>query len=203
MPKIEDSALIEQDEKIERIQSGDIEAFREFVESNREKVYYLARNLTGNHHDAEDLSQDVFIKVYQSISKFRKKAKIQTWLHRITVNAFIDRKRKRVLNIIKLNPEQEDTNRIPEPVEESVTGNPERYVDSQIMQKNIHQALDKLSPKERSVFVLKHYQNHTIREIASTLKIAEGTVKSLMFRSIQKMQKALYFYKKDLGLEEG
>ncbi|MCK5078201.1 MAG: RNA polymerase sigma factor, partial [Calditrichia bacterium] len=183
--------------------SGDIEAFREFVESNREKVYYLARNLTGNHHDAEDLSQDVFIKVYQSISKFRKKAKIQTWLHRITVNAFIDRKRKRVLNIIKLNPEQEDTNRIPEPVEESVTGNPERYVDSQIMQKNIHQALDKLSPKERSVFVLKHYQNHTIREIASTLKIAEGTVKSLMFRSIQKMQKALYFYKKDLGLEEG
>ena len=203
MPKIEDAALIEQDEKIERIQSGDMEAFREFMESNRERVYYLARNLTGNHHDAEDLSQDVFIKVYQSISKFRKKAKIQTWLHRITVNAFIDRKRKRVLNIIKLNPEQEDTNRIPEPVEESVTGNPERYVDSQIMQKNIHQALDKLSPKERSVFVLKHYQNHTIREIASTLKIAEGTVKSLMFRSIQKMQKALYFYKKDLGLEEG
>ncbi|MCK5077700.1 MAG: RNA polymerase sigma factor [Calditrichia bacterium] len=203
MLKVDEATLNNEiHEEIEKIQAGDMDAFRSFVERNRERIYYLARDLTGNHHDAEDLSQDVFIKAYQSISKFRKEAKVQTWLYRITVNAFIDKKRKKVLNIVSLTPDNEKSKKTPEPMEEGVNGSPERYVDSGIIQKSIQKALEQLAPKEKSVFVLKHYKHLTIKEISSTLKIAEGTVKSLLFRAVQKMQKHLSFFKKDLGLED-
>jgi len=176
-------------------------AFRELVERYQKRIYYLAKNLTGNHQDAEDLAQDVFLKVYHSISKFRQEARLETWLHKVTVNAFIDKKRKKILKLMDTNSPSEPQNPSQEPIEKSISGNPERYTDARLMQQHIQQALKQLSPKERSVFVLKHYQQQSIREISGMLNIAEGTVKSLLFRAIRKLQKSLSFYKPDLGLE--
>ena len=80
---------------IQQAQNGEKNAFRQLVDVHKKRVYYLAYDLTGNHQDAEDLSQEVFMKAYKSLSKFRGESKFSSWLHRITVNLFIDMKRSK------------------------------------------------------------------------------------------------------------
>jgi RNA polymerase sigma-70 factor (ECF subfamily) len=80
-------------------------------------------------------------------------------------------------------------------------GNPEKYAESQQIQMHIEQALERLSPRERSVFVMRHYQGKPGQEVGALLGISEGTVKSLLSRAIKKMQKVLGFYKNTLGME--
>jgi len=197
MWEIDDRGLIEE------IQRGNVAAFRELVERYKKRIYYLALDLTGNHHDAEDLSQDVFIKVYGSIHKFRMESKIHSWLYRITVNAFIDKKKKKFLKIIRLNSENDAEGRqLMAPVDEGINGDPERHTESKLIQKHINAALNRLSPKEKVVFIMKHYHEQTIKEIAQIINVSEGTVKSTLFRAINKLKTALSFYKEDLGWED-
>ncbi len=90
---------------VQRAQKGDLSAFRELVERYKKKMYYLAFDLTGSHHDAEDLSQDVFIKAYHGIHQFRGEAKFESWLYRIMVNTCISQKRKKSLASMHLDDE--------------------------------------------------------------------------------------------------
>ena len=83
-----------------------------------------------------------------------------------------------------------------------ISENPERSTESKMIQANINKALDVLAPKERSVFVLRHYKDMSLKDIAEALSVAEGTVKSLLFRAIRRMRNELSFYRDDLGLEE-
>jgi RNA polymerase sigma-70 factor (ECF subfamily) len=71
---------------VENVQRGEMAAFQELVEKYKQKVYYMALDMTGNHHDAEDLSQEVFMKVYSSIKDFRGESRLSTWLYRIAMN---------------------------------------------------------------------------------------------------------------------
>lgn len=181
---------------IQQMQSGDINAFRDFVEKYKQQVYYLALDLTGHHHDAEDLSQEVFIKAYSSIQSFRKDAALSSWLYRITVNAFIDKKRKKAWQLLrfKLDSDDENATPFPEPAEPGISGDPERQMESALFQQHLEKAMAKLSPKEKTIFVLRHHHEKSINEIAEMLEIATGTVKSLIFRSLKKLQKELAFY---------
>jgi RNA polymerase sigma-70 factor (ECF subfamily) len=196
---------MEQQERalVQRIQAGDSHAFRELVEQHKENVYYLALDLTGNHYDAEDVSQEVFIKAYKGIGKFRSGAKLNTWLYRITMNTFIDKKRKKSLQVVKLPATDDDDELNPiDLAADGVTGNPERELTAVTIDTHIQEALQSLSSQERAVFVMRHYENMTLKEISETLKIAEGTVKSLLFRSIRKLRQQLSFYRDELGLED-
>lgn len=187
---------------VRRIQDGDTSAFRELVEAHKMRVYYLALDLHGNHHDAEDLSQDVFMKAYKGIKKFRGNAQIGSWLYRITLNTYLSRKRKKADSIVTLANRQDDDERDPLEKADSVTGNPERTAVSRGIGEHVDAALEKLTPQERAVFVMRHYHDMPLKEIASTLAVAEGTVKSLLFRSIRKLREHLSFYRDELGLED-
>ena len=79
---------------------------------------------------------------------------------------------------------------------------PDRAAQSTLIQQHIQHALDRLTPRQRSVFVLRHYNDLSMKQIAETLEVAEGTVKTLLFRAVQQLQEELSFYKKDFGLEE-
>lgn len=189
---------------VQRIQAGDATAFRELVEQNKQCVYYLALDLTGNHYDAEDISQEVFIKAFKGIDKFRSGAKINTWLYRITMNTFIDKKRKKTLRVVEL-PVGQDDDEAPSAVDlvaDDVTGNPERRLSASKIGQHINEALLSLSEQERAVFVMRHYEDLALKEIAEALGIAEGTVKSLLFRSIRKLRSLLSYYQDELGLED-
>lgn len=185
---------------IQQIQAGKPTAFRQFLRNYEKQVFALALDLTGNRLDAEDLSQEVFVKAFQHIHKFRQQASVYTWLYRITLNSYLDQKRKKSLMFFKKAPDREDPDDPPlELVDESLDGDPERQANSALLQQHLNQALQKLSPKERSVIVLKHYHDYSIKDIAENLALAEGTVKSLIFRGLKKSQKALAIDQNEFG----
>ena len=177
---------------------GESQVFAEIVQENKKKIFYLAYDLTGSAQDAEDLSQEVFLKAFCALKTFKGEASIGSWLYRITLNAFLDRKRK-----LSFQAEREQ-----QPLEEDMKiacpagpGNPENYAQSQQIKKHIEAALAQLSPRERAVFVMRHYQDMPGKEVGKLLNISEGTVKSLLFRAVKKLQKQLSIYRDIPGKE--
>ena len=166
--------------------------FRAIVDEHKRSVYALAYELTGNHHDAEDLSQDVFIRVYRSLSSFRGDAKMFSWLYRITVNSYLNKKQKKTLLFRKLTSDFKDVEL--SHAEQNDSG------DMVLVNAHLDQAMKKLTPSERAAFVLRHTKDLSIREVAEAMEIADGTVKSLLHRALKKLRKSLAHYREDLGL---
>jgi len=177
---------------IEGIARGDRAAFREFVEQYKKKVYFLALDMVGNAVDAEDISQEVFLKVFRSFATFRKGAKLSSWLYRVTYNASIDHIRRKKF--------------VPEPVGDEVlesrsrdgagfpsgaSPDPAQSAESSQLQARIARALEKVSPQEKAVFLLRHYDDLMLKDIASSLGLSIGSVKSYLFRAVRKLQKEL------------
>ena len=182
---------------IERARSGDKTAFREIVEQHKRGVYYLAFDITGNREDAEDVSQDVFIKVYRSLDKFRGDAKFSTWLYRITVNTCYSMKSKKSITEMNVKENMEE---VVDHSDEKIihaAADPERVTESSFLKKQIEKALDKLSKKERAVFTMRNFQEMSFGEIVEIMKIKSSTVRSLNFRALKKLQKELAYYKSE------
>jgi len=187
---------------IERAQQGEMEAFRLLVERSKINVYRLAYDLTGNRHDAEDLSQDVFIKAFKSLRLFRGDAKWSTWLYRITINAAMDKKKSKAQKTMLMHDAFAAGNAETEYAPSDEAPRPDRLTDAGLIRRNIERALEDLTTRERSVFVLRHYHDLSLRQIAETMDISEGTVKSFLFRAIRRLRKSLDLYKHEFGLEK-
>jgi RNA polymerase sigma-70 factor, ECF subfamily len=185
---------------IDRAQQGDGDAFRQLVERSNLNVYRLAYDMTGNRHDAEDLVQEVYIRAYRSLGNFRREAKWSTWLYRITINICLDHRNSKARKPLEYSDSIEDDTQS-ERAHARVRTTPDRETESSMIRENIERALSTLAPQERSVFVLRHYHDLPLKEIADTLQVAEGTVKSHLFRALQKLREELAFYRNDLGLE--
>jgi RNA polymerase sigma-70 factor (ECF subfamily) len=177
---------------IEGMAQGDQRAFRELVERYKKKVYYLALDMAGNPVDAEDISQEVFLKVYRSFATFRKGAKLGSWLYRITYNASIDHLRR------KGAAPEAVADELIESSSSSEAGLPRRgpadpaaALESSQLQDRIARALEKVSPQEKAVFLLRHYDDLMLKDIASCLGLSIGSVKSYLFRAVRKLQKEL------------
>lgn len=154
----------------------------DLVEAYKRPVLYLALDLTGNLHDAEDLAQDVFLKAFKGLEGYRGEASPLTWLRRITVNTYLNRKRSRMRSLWRLMAD----GRVPEEVDPAPS--PQRLAESGDLSRHIDEALGHLTDRERTAFVLRHYQDLSVREVADLMGVAEGTVKSLLFRGTRKMQ---------------
>ncbi len=189
---------------IHRFREGDAAAFRELVERCQEPIFQLANELTGDWDDADDLSQQVFIKAYHALPRFRGETKIMSWLYRIMVNTHIDSSRKDRARGWRVNPSSSDEGQPqPEPyITNAAKDDPETRTAARHMQDHIKRALETLAPRQRSVFVLRHYHDLPLKEIAGILGLSVGSVKSQLFRAIRRLQKELAFYKAELGLED-
>lgn len=186
---------------IEKARQGDLAAFRALVDEHKQTVFRIAYDMTGNRHDAEDISQEVFLKAFRSLGNFRGDAKMSTWLYRITVNACYDHRSRKAWTSMKPSELTGENERTPLFHEHS-SHNPEKSAEGKVIQRHIDAALKKLTPRERSIFVMRHYSDLSLKEIAEVLKISEGTVKSMLFRALKRLQQELHFYRADLGLEE-
>jgi RNA polymerase sigma-70 factor, ECF subfamily len=192
---------------LERARSGEQGAFEEIVATNKKKVFYLAYDLTGSMPDAEDLSQEVFLKAYRSIDKFKGEASVSSWLYRITLNAYLDKKRKASFKAERKQQSLEDYESSVTPIYSdspplSTHMSPEDYAESRQIQVHIEQALDCLTSKERAVFVMRHFQGMPGKRVGELLSISEGTVKSLLFRAMKKLQNALRHYEGTMNAPE-
>ncbi len=186
----------------EKVEDGLLD-FDRVIDLHQRRIYRLALDLTGNHHDAEDLAQQTFLKAYQGLNGFRGESRLGSWLHRIAVNTHIDLQRGLSEGARRTQRSWDDEDDfVSSAAERRPAGNPEKRAEAATIQRHIARALHGLSPRERAVFVLRHYQQLKLREIASVLDVSEGTVKSLLFRAIRRLREELSFYRPELGLKE-
>jgi RNA polymerase sigma-70 factor (ECF subfamily) len=141
-------------------------------------MHALAMRFCGNHHDAEDLVQEVFLNAYRAIDRFRGDSSFHTWLRRIMVNSFVSQKRKKVL------PRGADVTEGPG---FAIAGS-DRTAFNNIMVQQILQRIEELSPQQRLMFVMKHQEGLTCEEIASHFETSVGTVKKTLFRVVSKLR---------------
>ena len=186
--------LLEDRELVERAREGDRTAFQALIERYKKKIYAVALDMTGDHHNAEDISQDVFLKAFRSLPGFRGRASVSTWLYRMTVNVCIDRSRKKAWNAMRPKGAITDDDIYSQAHSRNTLSDPEKELEKTLLQQHIRGALDSLTQRERAVFVLRHYHAMPLKEIAECLNITVGTVKSTLFRTLKRLQEKLAPY---------
>ncbi len=154
-----------------------VPGWEQIVAEHSARVYRLAYRLTGNQHDAEDLTQETFVRVFRSLSGYRP-GSFEGWLHRITVNLFLDGARRRTR--IRMEPLGEDADRL---ADAPGAGTPERGFEHTNLDTDVQRALDRLSPDYRAAVVLCDIEGLSYEEIAVTLGIKMGTVRSRIHRA--------------------
>ncbi len=158
-------------------QNGDSETFHELVALHDKQIMTLAYQLTQNTHDAEDLYQEVFLKAYRNIKSYKFKSSFYTWLYRITVNTAINMSRKSSnLPIDDMADIERDRSLIWFKQKE----NPH----SKEIMNEVSTAVDLLPVKQKTVFILKHFQGLKIKDISKIIGSTEGTVKQYLFRAM-------------------
>lgn len=155
------------------------------VAEHSARVYRLAYRLTGNQHDAEDLTQETFIRVFRSLSTYTP-GTFEGWLHRITTNLFLDQVRRR--RRIRMDPLGEDAGDVVGP---AGLGTPERGFEYANLDQDVQRALDALSPEYRAAVVLCDIEGLSYEEIAVTLGIKLGTVRSRIHRARAQLRDSL------------
>lgn len=188
--------LSEEHALVRNAQAGDRLAFEELVHRYDREVLRLAVNLVHRSDEARDIYQESFLRVYRNLHRFRFECSFYTWLYRIVTNVALDHLRRRTSR-------REDQAPVPEEVEGgtrdffdrqpelSAAANPERRLLGMELGKHIVAALDRLSPRERMVFEMKHYQGLKLRAIGDLLGTSEETVKNSLFRATRKLRASL------------
>jgi RNA polymerase sigma-70 factor (ECF subfamily) len=171
--------------------AGDCDAFRLLVERHSRKLFRLAFRLTGNESDAEDVVQETFLRAYRSLNQFDERAVFTSWLYRIATNHALDLLRLRKTRpAVSLSGGGESEDSLSDRLVAASPG-PDRVALSGELQHRITEAMDGLTPHERTAFALRHFEGHTIEEIGSALKLGANATKQVVFRAVQKMRRAL------------
>jgi len=177
-------------------QGGDRLAFEELVRRYDREVLRLALNLVHRNEDARDIYQESFLRVYRNLHRFRFECSFYTWLYRIVTNVALDHLRRRSSRREDQAPVAEDRDGTPRDFfdrqpETRAGSNPERKLLGDELGRHIQAALERLSPRERIVFELKHYQGLKLRAIGDMLGTSEETVKNSLFRATRKLRVTL------------
>ena len=173
---------------ISRAAAGDPSAFQAIVERHRSMVYRVAFQFAGNHHDAEDIAQEVFIKVYRSLDRFRQDAQLTSWMYRIVMNACIDHRRRHRLATAAPFGEEAEQRMLNTPEE---TPDPEERAYAGELGQVLEWEIGRLPKGQRVVFVMRHHQGMKLSEIAEALGLAEGTVKRQLHAAVRRLRQAL------------
>jgi RNA polymerase sigma-70 factor (ECF subfamily) len=181
---------------VRRCVSGDAAAWQEIVQQYHRRIYNICYRFSGSSDDAADLSQEVFIKMYRTLSTFdTTRASFMTWVTTVTRNLLVDHFRKgkydRVTDSLDATPgNQEDGLTIAEQLEDRAAS-PEAAMRSQETKKLVHEALRRLSPELREAVILRDLQDMDYKDIAKVLNVPEGTVKSRINRGRTELTRLL------------
>lgn len=187
-PRVDGLRAAADSDLVARAAAGDASAFQALVERHRAMVYRVAYQFAGNHYDAEDIAQEVFVKVYRSLERFRHDAQLTSWLYRIVMNACIDHKRRRSPAGWAPFTEQLEARAgaipedMPDPEEMAYGGQLGAVLDAEI---------GRLPAGQRLVFTMRHREGLKLSEIAAALGLAEGTVKRQLHAAVHRLRHAL------------
>ena len=172
---------------IQAVLDGDINAYELLVKEYEKNVYNLALRMVGNSEDAADMSQEAFIKAYNSLTSFRGDSKFSVWLFRIVSNVCLDYLRSRGRRqTVSLSTENDDGEDVEIDIADE-TQSPERLLDRRLTRDAVRRGLAALPPEHRQILLLREIQGLSYDEIADALGIEAGTVKSRIFRARKKL----------------
>ncbi len=168
-------------ELVEQFQHGEIEGFNELVRRYQEKIYWVCRRIVGTHEDADDVVQDVFVRVYESLTRFRGESEFYTWVYRIATNASLNAlRKKRIKEFVRYD----------EVFEELLPG--DRRADDDVVKQEyqsiLERAIERLPAKQKMVFVMRYYDEMPYEEMAKVLKKSVGGLKANYFHALKKVQ---------------
>jgi RNA polymerase sigma-70 factor, ECF subfamily len=187
--RIDDTLLVRE------AQRGNRAAFEELVRHYDQAVLRLAMHLTGSEHEAQDIYQDAFLKAYKNVGNFRFECSFYTWIYRIVTNLCLDHLRKRQVRKedapVAVDADGEAYDVLEQVPDARAGANPERDLMRRELGRRINRALERLTPRERMVFELKHYHGLKLRTVGEILNTTEETAKNTLFRATQKLRGAL------------
>jgi len=164
---------------IRRAQENDTAAFCSLAERYARRIYLLAFHYCQNAEDAEDLSQEVWLKAYQALRTFRGDSSFYTWLRKITINSFLNSRRHGEVQVFTKEPES-DT--------ELVAPASEHTIYNRVLFDTVMKALAGVTPTQRLIFLLRHYEGMSYNEIASVMGCSTGTAKKAVWRAVAKLR---------------
>ena len=172
---------------VRKVLQGDVNAFEKLVTEYEKAVYAIAQRMTGNPEDAADMTQETFIKAYNSLSSFRGDSKFSVWLYRIANNVCLDFLRsKNRRPTVSLSAEDDDGEETQLDIADE-SQSPERLLERGLTRDAVRRGLDALSPEYRQILLLREIQGLSYEEIAAALGIESGTVKSRIFRARKRL----------------
>ena len=178
---------------IKRAQAQDLNAFCVLAERYARRIHLLASHYCQNTQDAEDLSQEVWLKAYQAVHTFRFDSSFYTWLRRITVNTFLNHRRSNFFRrrghttvVQLLQIDSDDSGELVG----SSSASPEN-IYNKLLFENVVDALAELTPSQRLAFLLRHYEGLSYDEIANAMNCSSGTVKKGVWRAVTKLRARL------------
>lgn len=187
-------------ELIAQFQNGDTAVFDTLFTRYQKRTYRLVQRFVSNHEDALDLTQDAFIRAYQGLADFKSQCQFYSWLYRITVNLCIDFLRKKARSEVMLY-ESDDSEEIPMAnVPDLRSESPSKALENKELRAQLRKAIRRLPPKQRQVFILRHWDGLSLKDIAATVGRSDGTVKAHLFHAHRNLRKHLRAYVQEAGL---
>ncbi|UMZ72559.1 RNA polymerase sigma factor [Natranaerofaba carboxydovora] len=176
---------------VQRCKKGQLEAYEKLIKKYENKVYSLCYRYSGNYDDANDLAQEAFIKVFNSIDKFKGKSAFSTWLYRVTANVCLDEMRKKKKTPISIDKPQETEEgevyfNLPDQ-----KYNPEIIAEKNDLKQLVHKGISKLPKEQRIIIILREMEELSYEEISEVLEISIGTVKSRLNRARKNLKEIL------------
>ena len=187
--------IIDDNELIVQINDGDANAFRKLVEKHQDRVINTCLGFVKNNEDAEDVAQEVFIEVHQSIAGFRKDAKLSTWIYRIAANKSLDhirkkKRKKRFAQIVFLDDSSDDN----EVFEVPALDDPQKELEDSERKRILDYAVNKLPKNQKIAITLSKFQKYSNKEIADVLDTSVSAVEALIHRAKANLHKQLQNY---------
>ena len=170
-----------------RVLEGDVNAFEDLVTEHEKGVYAIAQRMTGNAEDAADMTQETFIKAYNSLSSFRGDSKFSVWLYRIATNVCLDFLRSRSRKpTVSLSVEDDDGEETQMDIADE-SQSPEQLLERGLTRDAVRRGLKSLPPDYKQILLLREIQGLSYDEISDVLDLEVGTVKSRIFRARKRL----------------
>ena len=185
--------------QVKSAQDGDQEAFHWLFDRNKQNIFAIAYKYTNNREDAEDILQDTFIKAFYHLNKFHhsEDTNFPSWLCRICINSSIDfLRKKKKMKINKFATDNIETTPL-----QTKASNPEKSTHLQQVKEKVDSALKELTAKQRMIFILRHYQQMTTKEIAEFMDCSQGSIKKQLFRSISTLKEHFKIFLEETDYE--
>lgn len=189
---------VQEQKLLERIRAGEDACFELLVKQHAERVTRLAWRLLGRRDDAEDLAQEAFLRLHRALPTFRGDSRVSTWLYRTVTRLAIDQMRRdRIRQRLFFSCRHVEEF---DPIEQArdPRANPARDLQTHQAMLKLQSALADLSPRQRAIFTLRHYEGLPLKEIAALLDLGEGTVKSHLHRAVTSLRKDLADFYEDM-----